>query len=293
MVGSRGFAMLNRRSRRAILVTGALVAIASPAAAVDWLQNAKSFAVLGASTVTNAGATAIIGDIGVAPGTSITGLETVVTGNVQAPLAVSTAAQANVTQAANALSALAANVDLTGTDLGALGVLTPGVYRFATSAALTGNLVLDFGAAPASAFVFQIGTTLTTIGASQVTVLNGSADSAIYWVVGTSATLGAGSTIVGNIIADQSIDLGSAARILCGRGLARGGAVTMITNLIANRCDVGEYDLPSGDYGSYGYAGRTAVGSAPEPATWAMLLVGFGLTGARLRRTQSRQLARA
>jgi type VI secretion system secreted protein VgrG len=50
---------------------------------------------------------------------------------------------------------------LTGEDLGGL-TLSPGVYFFSFPAQLTGTLTLNAYGNPDTAFVFQIGTTLTT-----------------------------------------------------------------------------------------------------------------------------------
>ncbi len=264
-----------------------LIAFPTSVTGATRLGAAADFALLGAAAVTNSGASAVRGDMGVSPGVSMTGLDTVAhNGGVHANDVVAVTAQGAAGSAYDSLSALAFDVDLSGTDLGSLGSLPPGVYRFATAAELTGALILDFAGHQAQPFVFQIGTALTTIAASQLTVINGSADSAIYWLVGSSATLGAGSTFVGNVIADQSITLADGARILCGRGLALHGALTMIANLVSNDCAAGDLGSGLGDFGSHGYDGfgNGGVSTAPEPGTWAMLLTGFGAVGGLARR---------
>jgi type VI secretion system secreted protein VgrG len=113
-----------------------------------------------------------------------------------------------------------------------------------------------------------------------VNVLGGNSGSGIFWNVGSSATLGTGTIFAGNILADQSITLNTGASILCGRAIALEGAVTMDGNSISNNCSGGG-DLGSGrgDFGSGGFAG-----AVPEPASWAMLIVGFGAVGTTLRR---------
>lgn len=261
--------------------------VATPAAAAINLQGVTPFAVLGTATVTNTGTTLIYGDIGVSPGTAITGLASITqVGTVHAADAVAELARAQALSISASLAALPFVTDLTGQDLGSVGVLTPGVYRFASSAQLTGNLVLDFAGNANSAFVFQIGSTLTTASASNVTVLNGGAGSSIFWNVGSAATLGTGSTLAGNIFATSSATLTTGARILCGRVLALNGAVTMDSNIISNDCSgAGAYGSGRSDFGSGGFAG-----AVPEPSAWAMLIFGFGATGAMMRR-RGRRLA--
>jgi hypothetical protein len=204
------------------------VALAGPAA--PSLGSAQSFAVLAGSTATNTGDTLVRGDLGVSPGSAITGFPPgiVTGGTIHGADAVAAQAQSDVTAAYIDLAGRPCNTDLTGADLGGR-TLTPGVYCFSTSAQLTGALVLDAQGDSGAIFIFQIGSTLTTASNSSVRMINGGRECNVYWQVGSSATLGTGTAFQGNILALQSITLNTGATMI-GRALARNGAVTMDTN---------------------------------------------------------------
>jgi len=210
-----------------------LLALSSPAIAqVVSLGAAESFAVLGGSTVTNTGATIITGDLGVSPGSAITGFPPGVVaggGTIHSNDALAAQAHSDAASAFTQVSLELATNNLSGQDLGGL-TLTPGIYRFNSNAQLTGALTLDSGGDPNAVFHFQIGTDLTAADNSSVLQLNGSSNN-IIWQIGTSATFGTGSLFAGTLIADQSITLNTGAA-LDGRALAINGAVTLDTNRI-------------------------------------------------------------
>jgi hypothetical protein len=208
---------------------------ARPQAVAPPLGKAQSFAVLGGSTVTNTGSSTVNGDLGVWPGTAITGFPpglVVPPGTIHPGDAAAHQAQNAVTTVYNNLAGQACNFDLTGQDLGGK-TLTPGVYCFSTSAQLTGVLTLDAQGDPNAVFVFQLGSTLTTASNSSVLVINSASGCNVFWQIGTSATLGTTTAFKGNIIALASITLNTSVNIDSGRALARNGAVTMDTNNVS------------------------------------------------------------
>ena len=206
----------------------ALAATAPP------LGTTETFAVLGASTVTNTGSSVINGDLGVWPGLAIVGFPPgTVNGTTHAGDAVALQAQSDLVIAYNDLAGQACDLDLTSQDLGGM-TLTPGAYCFSSSAQLTGTLTLDAQGDSNAVFVFQIGSTLTTASGAVVQVINvnGGSDCNIFWQVGSSATLGTGTTFEGSILALTSITLTTSANV-SGRVLARNGAVTLDTNTVS------------------------------------------------------------
>ena len=153
--------------RKGVRVLAAAALAALLGGAVLWAQaslgTAQAFAVLGGSTVTNTGPTVVEGELGVSPGTAVTGFPPgiVVGGTIHTGDAVAAQAQVDATTQYNTLVGAPCTADLTGQDLGGM-VLIPGVYCFSTSAQLTGPLVLDAQGNFAAQFIFKIGSTLTT-----------------------------------------------------------------------------------------------------------------------------------
>ena len=257
-----------------------LFAFAINAYADSILASAEAFGILGASTVTNTGPSVVFQDLGLWPGTSITGFPPgVVLGTIHNSDGVAMQAQADALTGYNYLAGLAMTQDLTGQDLGGL-TLNAGVYFFASSAQMTGTLTLDFQGMDNMLVVFQIGSTLTAGGA--VNVINAGMNDRVYWQVGSSATLDTTTDFVGSIIALESITMNTGADITCGRAIALNGAVTMDTNNV----DTGNCaSTPEPGTLSLLGSGIVAAGASAWPAAFP----GFGLAGlAGLRRRMRR-----
>jgi len=193
------------------------------------LGTAANFAVLGSSTVTNAGNTVVTGaNIGISPGTSLTGFPPgILTSPAVEHLGDAVASQAQ----ADANTAYTLFQGLTGaTSIASLDGLTlaPGLYKSAAA-----SLALSVGATVTlngnGTYIFQIGSTLNVAGTM---ILSGGATAGnVIWLVGSSATLEGTAVAVGDLVALASITLDSGASLV-GRAIALNGAVTLIDNAI-------------------------------------------------------------
>jgi hypothetical protein len=246
---------------RARLLFAALVLHAGAATAQVPLGTAQTYGVLGASAVTNTGPTVINGDLGVSPGTAISGFPPgLVTGTIHAADAASLQAQTDATTAYNFLAGLPCGTTLTG-DLGGRTLL-PGVYCFPSSAQLTGTVTLDAGGNPAATFIFQVGSTLTTASASAVVLANGAQACNVWWQMGSSATLGSTTSFRGSLVALASVTLNTGATLV-GRAIGRTGAVTLDANT-----DTAQACAPGGGPGAGG--GPVDI---PTLSEWGMMIL--------------------
>jgi hypothetical protein len=161
----------------------------------------------------------------------------------------------------NTLQALP-GTDLTGQDLGGL-TLNPGVYKFTSSAGLTGVLTLNFGAGNGNVIVIDVGSMLTTASGSSVVLENWNSTDSIYWAVGSSATLGSTTSFQGVLISLASDTLVTKATDGCGSIIALTGQVSLDMNTIATGCNNATVTTLPGP------------GTVPEPSTFALLSSGL------------------
>ncbi len=196
------------------------------------LGTAILFAILAGTTITNTGASVVNGDVGLSPGSAIVpgSPPWTVNGNIFVDDPKAVQAKTDLDTAFATLDALTPATDKSGIDLGGT-TLGPGNYSYAAGAGLTGALTLDASGDPNAVFVFQITTTLITAAASSVLLINGAQAKNVYFVVGSSATLGTTTAFQGNILAQTDITVDTGASVN-GRLLARDGEVTLDTNLV-------------------------------------------------------------
>jgi hypothetical protein len=240
------FGILNA-SRRAIFLAcflgvaiGVSPTVVMAAVSRPRLLSAGNFTVMAASAITNTGTTTITGNLAISPNkaSSVTGFPPgVVTGAKDEDNAVAIKAHSDLVTTYNDAANATPFKNMSGVNLGGK-TLTPGVYRFNSSAQLTGTLILNGEGRSSSLFIFQIGSTLTTAGASRVVLIGRANSCNVFWKVTSSATLGTTTSFQGNLIALTSITMTTGATIGVGggvnggRALARNGALTLHSNVI-------------------------------------------------------------
>ena len=220
------------------LLSSMLLATSAMAApATVGLGTAASFSVLGGSTVTNTGPTTMFGDLGLAPGSSVTGAPHVL-GQTHVDDAVAIEAKNALTTGYNDAAGRPTEGSA-GTDL-AGQTFTAGVRTASSSLLLSsGSVILDAQGDPNAVFIFQIGSTLITGSNTTVQLINGAQACNVFWQVGSSATLGTGTRFVGTVMAAATITANTAATIH-GRLLAQTAAVNLDTNTITqSNCAIG------------------------------------------------------
>ncbi|MBC7542729.1 MAG: DUF3494 domain-containing protein [Candidatus Sericytochromatia bacterium] len=196
------------------------------------LKSAANFAILAGSTVTNTGPTKVQGHLGLSPGSAVTGFPS----GVMVPPSSIHISNATVDQAKIDLTAAfkdAANRSGGTSIAGEIGGLTliPGVYSASSSVKLTGTLTLNGNGCADAVWIFQIPTTLTTASRSKIVLINGAKAANVFWMVGSSATLGTYAIFKGDIMAAKSITVTTGVDVE-GRVLAQNAAVTLDTDNI-------------------------------------------------------------
>jgi hypothetical protein len=232
---------------------------ASAATAAVNLGTAGSYAVLAGSTVTNTGPSVISGNVGVSPGTAVTGFGgapngTVNNGTIHTADASAASAQRALTRAYNDAAGRPKSASISAA-IGAGQTLGPGVYNATSGLEVGGSLILDGDSS--AVFIFQAGSTLITDTGTTITLAGGAQACNVFWQVGSSATINSGTVFVGTILASTAITVGTGDTIM-GRALASTAAVTLDDDTItAPTCTT-----PGGGGGSSGSSSPPGGGSS-------------------------------
>jgi hypothetical protein len=200
--------------------------------ACDTLGGASSFGILAGTTITNTGSTTIAGNLGLYPGNSVVGFPPgTITGEYYVN---STIASNSLNDANNAFTCLnsLSTTGSVGANIGGTAI-TPGIYSVSDTLTITGIVTLDGLGDPNAVFIFQIPSTFNPAAGAIVELIDDARPGNVYWLVGSSATLGAGSVIVGNIIASDSITINSGVT-LTGRAFALTGSMILDTSNITS-----------------------------------------------------------
>ena len=207
--------VINMRRSLISLGLAALVLLIWPATALAAtlvpLGTAGNYAVLAGTTVTNTGPTWITGQVGLAPGTSVTGFPPGTSGNQDVANAAAGQAKADLTTGYLNAAGQTPCTSFTPPDLGGR-TLVAGTYCSGT-AGLTGTLTLDGGGVTTGVWLFQLSTTLITSSGSRVMLINGAQPCDVFWQVGSSATIGTSTVFVGNILALTTITMQTGATL--------------------------------------------------------------------------------
>ena len=221
-----------------LLIIGTVIAlgvavtpyIANAAEAPLTLSTASTYGVLASSSITSATASTVIGtaggDVGVSAGSAPTGPLT-----FSGSLVLAGSSVAAMTSASTALSDNRGGT-ATVVELGAGRTITPGAYTGGTLE-INGNLTLDAQGDASAVFIFRSAATLITGTSSTVTLTGGAQACNVYWQIGSSATLGASSSIAGHVIALASISTGASSTVR-GQLIATTGSVTLGGTTITN-----------------------------------------------------------
>jgi hypothetical protein len=235
------------------------------------LGSAADFAILAGTTVTSTGLSVVTGDIGVSPGTAVTGFPPgQVNGSIHANDGPAVQAQADLAIAYD--NAVARTTTDTISDGLGGTTRTTGVYSSVSGTfGITGTLTLDAEGDPNAVFIFKATSTLSTAADSTVNLINGAQSCNVFWQVGSSATLGANSTLRGDILAFTSITVGAGVAV-DGRTMAINGAVTLDTDTITRStcAEPGELSInvpEAADLGSAAPGGTVSDNLGPVTVT--------------------------
>lgn len=191
------------------------------------LGSASTYAILATTSVANTGNSSFDGDIGVSPGTAVTGFPPgVLTGTIHGGDAAAATAQVDLAAAYKDAAARPATAAISGDLAGR--TLTSGVYKSAAALAISTTLTLDGQGNPNAIFIMQVDAAFNTAAGSSIILINGAQASRVYWQIAGAVSLGAASGFTGTILGMAAISIGAGVSYV-GRALTSNGAVSMST----------------------------------------------------------------
>ena len=223
-----GAAMLVACFAFAGVLTGPVPAEAT-ANTVD-LGTLTDFSTFAGTSVDNSGSSVLSGNVGVSPGTTVTGFPPgTVTGAIHTANAAAARAQTDLSAAYADAAGRAPTRSIAGDLAGQ--TLTAGVYHASAALTVSTTLTLDGQGDPHAVFIFQVNAALNTAAASRIKLTNGAQASQVFWQVFGAATLGASSSFVGTLLCREAVTVGASAGII-GRVASVNGPVTLSSNPI-------------------------------------------------------------
>lgn len=192
------------------------------------LGSASSYAIIAYATITSTGPSSVVGEMGLSPGTSITGFPPATcSGAQQAANGAAAAALADANTAYTAAKGLPCSNTLTAVEMAGL-TLAPGVYCLPPTASITGVLTLSGPAG--SSWVFQLATVLTVANGASINIIGGANECNVVWAIG-SATVGTTAALQGTFLSYAAITFATGATI-SGRLVSSTAAVTLESNTV-------------------------------------------------------------
>ena len=264
--------MFRRIGSRVLALTSLLtLAFAGTAVAQQAPVNlglADSYAVLGGSEVTNSGATLVFGNLGLSPGSLVSGFggppNGTVFGETHIADSVANEAKGALGTAHTEAAGRGPAADIASGELGD-STLLPGVYNASSALGLTGNVTLNALGNPDAVFIIQVGSQLTTATDSSVSLIGSAQACNVYWQVGSLAALGTRTDFKGTIMAATAITVGDGA-VVDGRLLAGTAEVTLLNDTIT-RSDCVTPPTDDGTTPGGGDGGGGGAGTVPGAGT--------------------------
>jgi hypothetical protein len=197
------------------------------------LGSALNYVVLAYSGITNSGPSTLCGSLGLYPLSSVDGGIVMTCGGVQdvANGAANTAKQDLATAYTDAAGRTGGAIITAGSDIGGL-TFYPGLYNDGGDLTISSaDLVLDAQGNPNAVFIFQVIGILNVTSGRQVSIINSGKASHVFWQVTDYCSLGTTVSMIGNIMAYNSVTLNTGA-VLLGRAMGSNGNVTLLSNTI-------------------------------------------------------------